>query len=875
MLEVLKMLQQMQTTLPPMYVFENVDFRGTEDYGQVVQLLGDPCITDAARFGSYAHRLRLFWTNMVPTHQLQQVLDVVERPAHRYVRDIMEPDRCCMSVTTPHPIHLGYYGCNLGAQREAWPTLMAVPLSRAFREGQPGSVYQMSRGTYDEPWAIERERAMGFQPGDTAAPSTTERQRCHLLGNAMDLNALCSLLAGASALLNQATPTHPSLTIYTISTDQLGAGGGSVGAGVGAITGAARQGPVDSRVLGVIAEQQEGREMMDIWLDEPVVQYLQQQGYAAGATEAEKRRVRDRARKYRWEGKQLYRVMRDGSERLVPSFEARQGLVRVAHEQQGHFGVKRTAALVMMTYHWAGIMEDIRTWVSTCEVCQRSRAEFCVRTPALQSLPIMGMGYRWHVDLFGPIRQQSKQGNRYVMVCVEAYSKWVELIPLPDKEASRTAAAFRREVICRYGAPAEVVTDGGGEFAGQFTELMEQCFVDKRTTSASHPQANGAAERVVQTVKRALGRMMEQHGDWENWEEALDWVALGYRCSTQSSTGFSPYELLTAVRPVPPPARRELHSRQVDMGDDPESVAEQIAARAEAHKEHCQAAMSQMAIAQHRDSLSYARRRSGSYLQQTSTVTVGEYVYVRQPSHDGLQLEKLPVILRVKEVRESGVLVLEGRDGRVVKVNCQNVAPCHLLGVGGELQDNRQQSVTGEECCQVCGSPEHEESMLMCDGCWTGWHMSCLDPPLLQVPQGAWCCPTCVSSGLSAEQLEQTCAEADQQDGKLQWQRQAFPTPAAKQAAEKAMQLDGRLGERRVRSKKSREEKWVYMRVHYRGAKSRPDYFVMVMEGMPAVVCGMRQIAQWSRAGSLRWLPAKTVLPAGRRLQAPPAALMH
>jgi hypothetical protein len=82
-------------------------------------------------------------------------------------------------------------------------------------------------------------------------------------------------------------------------------------------------------------------------------------------------------------------------------------------------------------------------------------------------------------------------------------------------------------------------------------------------------------------------------------------------------------------------------------------------------------------------------------------------------------------------------------------------------------------------------------------------------------------------------------------------------------------------GERRVRSKKSREEKWVYMRVHYRGAKSRPDYFVMVMEGMPAVVCGMRQIAQWSRAGSLRWLPAKTVLPAGRRLQAPPAALMH
>ncbi len=153
--------------------------------------------------------------------------------------------------------------------------------------------------------------------------------------------------------------------------------------------------------------------------------------------------------------------------------------------------------------------------------------------------------------------------------------------------------------------------------------------------------------------------------------------------------------------------------------------------------------------------------------------------------------------------------------------------------------------------------------------------MACLDPPIQHVPEGVWCCPACVSSGLSAEQVEQACVQADQQDGKLQWQKQAFPTPAAKKAAEKAMQLDGRIGQRRVRSKKTGEERWVHVRIHYRGAKARPDYFVMVMEGLPAVVCGMRQIAQWSRAGSLRWLPAKAVLPAGCKLSAPPVALMH
>lgn len=34
---------------------------------------------------------------------------------------------------------------------------------------------------------------------------------------------------------------------------------------------------------------------------------------------------------------------------------------------------------------------------------------------------------------------------------------------------------------------------------------------------------------------------------------------------------------------------------------------------------------------------------------------------------------------------------------------------------------------------QVCGSTEHEETMLLCDGCDLGYHMQCLTPPLSEV----------------------------------------------------------------------------------------------------------------------------------------------
>jgi hypothetical protein len=68
------------------------------------------------------------------------------------------------------------------------------------------------------------------------------------------------------------------------------------------------------------------------------------------------------------------------------------------------------------------------------------------------------------------------------MVAVEHFTKHVELIPLRDKTAAETAAAFA-QVLCMFGAPAEVVTDGGGEWQGEYNQLLTSCFVDHMVTS--------------------------------------------------------------------------------------------------------------------------------------------------------------------------------------------------------------------------------------------------------------------------------------------------------------------------------------------------------------------------------------------------------
>lgn len=42
--------------------------------------------------------------------------------------------------------------------------------------------------------------------------------------------------------------------------------------------------------------------------------------------------------------------------------------------------------------------------------------------------------------------------------------------------------------------------------------------------------------------------------------------------------------------------------------------------------------------------------------------------------------------------------------------------------------------------CDVCGEGG---DILLCDTCTCSWHLSCLDPPLDEVPEGEWSCPKC------------------------------------------------------------------------------------------------------------------------------------
>ncbi|CAG9860125.1 unnamed protein product [Phyllotreta striolata] len=47
------------------------------------------------------------------------------------------------------------------------------------------------------------------------------------------------------------------------------------------------------------------------------------------------------------------------------------------------------------------------------------------------------------------------------------------------------------------------------------------------------------------------------------------------------------------------------------------------------------------------------------------------------------------------------------------------------------------------KCCSVCGNSDNDEQLLFCDDCDRGYHMYCLNPPLVNPPEGSWSCSVC------------------------------------------------------------------------------------------------------------------------------------
>jgi len=126
---------------------------------------------------------------------------------------------------------------------------------------------------------------------------------------------------------------------------------------------------------------------------------------------------------------------------VVPPPHEWPGFIQKIYSEFRHFKVKRTYNLFALHYHWRDMYVQVRNIIARCEQCDKVRTSFSSRQFTFSPLPIQGMFYRWSCDLVRELPQTSR-GSVYIMIMIEHFSKWVELVVLSDKSSHSTSQAF-------------------------------------------------------------------------------------------------------------------------------------------------------------------------------------------------------------------------------------------------------------------------------------------------------------------------------------------------------------------------------------------------------------------------------------------------
>lgn len=229
---------------------------------------------------------------------------------------------------------------------------------------------------------------------------------------------------------------------------------------------------------------------------------------------------------------------------VVPS-EYRKHVMKIAHESilGGHQAAKKTSEKVMAHFYWPGLGADIRRYCQSCDTCQRTIPKGRVTKIPLGDMPIIDTPFeRVAVDLVGPIKPSTERGHRYILVLMDYATRYPEAVPLKSIEAEVVAEELLA-MYTRLGIPKQVLTDRGSQFmSGVMKEVNRLLSIHPLATTPYHAMCNGLVERYNGVLKSMLKKMCEERP--RDWDRYICPLLFAYRETPQSSTGFSPFELL-------------------------------------------------------------------------------------------------------------------------------------------------------------------------------------------------------------------------------------------------------------------------------------------------------------------------------------------
>ncbi|GFW85205.1 transposon Tf2-6 polyprotein [Trichonephila clavipes] len=187
------------------------------------------------------------------------------------------------------------------------------------------------------------------------------------------------------------------------------------------------------------------------------------------------------------------------------------------HSEYGrHLKLFKTYHRLSEHFFWQNMYKDTKNVVRSCIICLSRKNAFKIPPAPHQTVKqSQELGETCHIDIFGPFKTTPK-GNTYVFSMIDAFTKYIHIVPLPDIKSSTISKAFFDNYIVHRGCPHKLVVYNATYFNGsEFLEFCRVMGIQKRHISNYSAYVNGRVEKPNQSLANILASITQNTNDWD------------------------------------------------------------------------------------------------------------------------------------------------------------------------------------------------------------------------------------------------------------------------------------------------------------------------------------------------------------------------
>ena len=211
----------------------------------------------------------------------------------------------------------------------------------------------------------------------------------------------------------------------------------------------------------------------------------------------------------------------------------------------GHSGVDKTIERLMRNEQepWPFMRQHVQWFIKRCPCCQKQS----VLNVKAFTRPFTTARYEpfecINIDSIGPL-DADEFGNRYIIVIIDCFTRFVELVSTLSTDAASAARAVFT-TVGRSGCPSQALTDNGSQYKNEFFQtLCDLMGIEVFQTLAYSKEENGLVERANKEVMRHLRAIIFDRNIKHNWSRFLPLVQRIMNATVHESLGASPAQLL-------------------------------------------------------------------------------------------------------------------------------------------------------------------------------------------------------------------------------------------------------------------------------------------------------------------------------------------